>query len=127
MIPAHTIRRALRVRAAIVVVGAVGTGVLLDKFLVLFDCHLGVGDGETAGDDLLVGGLIAVTEGLIAWRAHTERRGTLDDGERLSLTVDEPAAFRPMRSMPCWKPTCAGGALNEVNEVRPGLAFMQRS
>ena len=67
MIPAHSIHRAFRVRAAIVVAGAIGAGVLPGEFLVLLDGHFRVGDGEMAGDDLLVGGLIAVTPRLIGW------------------------------------------------------------
>ena len=61
MIPAslHSFR-AFGVRAAIVVVGTMAQEVLPGEFLVLFDGDFRVCNCETAGDDLLVGGLITV-------------------------------------------------------------------
>jgi hypothetical protein len=79
VIPAHSIHGAFRIRAVLVVDGAIDPAVLLHEGQVLLDGHFRVGDGETVGDDLLVGELIAQVAGAIVEsprlpgrRAHAE-------------------------------------------------------
>ncbi len=70
--------------------------VLPHEALILLDGHLLGCDGEPARDEPWVRRFIGAPIGLGRWRADEKFDGPFDQGKRLPLAVDEPAAVAPI-------------------------------
>src|SRR5262249_31671344 len=98
-IPGAYDRRTARIRSVAVQNAGRHTkiGVGLGEPLELLDRHLPVGDGEPAGEGHAWGRLVREDRfALGGGRAHANLDRPADDGEGLSLAIDEPTAVAPV-------------------------------